>query len=313
MPKTHVMADRGLYTSHMRTVHDIANSLVAWDSVFYASSTSERGCDNNGCDSVPRAIDDMPNWIDILESSEDDGGADYTVTVFSQDKKTMDAVLDRNSLSYPPMTHAMEDAILDYHFPDTPNQLVLVHFSGLDRVGVVNGYGSINYKALVGCTDDSIDLLSRYLWERCPNGTTFMLMSNHGGNNYEHSSFTMAVIQVPFMMWGHNVAPHVHVDDQALETTQIGPTLLTVLSLEDSIPDFWNDKPIHGIKPRHDCPDGVTFHTLPAPPEGSEDENASCEVLPVSVSHKDIGTMNHVTRAIFLASMVFMSYFFFTF
>ena len=102
MPKTHVMANRGVYTSHMRTVHDIAVDEVAWDSIFYASSTSVRGCDNNGCDSVAQAIDDMPNWVDILEDEfedeeDDDDSDDFTVFLFSQDKKTLDDVLDRHS------------------------------------------------------------------------------------------------------------------------------------------------------------------------------------------------------------------------
>src|SRR3989338_9041927 len=163
MPKTHVMADRGLYTAHMRAEHDTADSRVAWDPVFYASSTSERGCDNNGCDSVPRAIDDMPNWVDVLEEDED-----FTVSIFSEDKEMLDEGLDRNSLGYAPMARTMEEAVID-------------------------------------------------------------------------------VIQLPFMLWGHHVAGHLHVDDQSLQTVQIGPTILTVLDAEDSIPEFWIQKAIRDI------------------------------------------------------------------
>jgi hypothetical protein len=316
MPKTHVMANRGVYTSHMRTVHDIAVDEVAWDSIFYASSTSVRGCDNNGCDSVAQAIDDMPNWVDILEDEfedeeDDDDSDDFTVFLFSQDKKTLDDVLDRSALPFAPMAQDMEEAILDYNFPDTPKQLVLVHFSGFDRVGIVSGYESWNYKALVGCTDNSIDVIARHLWARCPNATTFLLISNHGGEKYQHTTFSMNDIQVPFMMWGHRVAAHVHVDDQPLQTTQIGPTLLTVLGMEDSIPDFWIEKPIIGIPLEdEDDADSVIFSQLPA---AIDEETPSCEVLPISVDHRTISIMTSVTRAFFFGGMLIFAAFFFVF
>src|SRR3989338_951297 len=267
MPKTHVMADRGLYTAHMRAEHDTADSRVAWDPVFYASSTSERGCDNNGCDSVPRAIDDMPNWVDVLE-----------------------------------------EAVVDYHFPDTPNQLVLIHFSGLNRLGMVSGYESFNYKALVACIDDSIDVMARTLWERCPNCTTFMLMSNHGGRHYEHRSFVIDVIQVPFMLWGHHGAGPPHVDDQSLQAVQIGPTILTVLDAEDSIPEFWIQKAIRDIS----GPDGVVLSTLP-PPAVEEEERADCSIIPISVSHHVISSMNRITIVLTGGAMLVFGAFFFVF
>lgn len=303
MPKTHVMADRGLYTAHMRAEHDTADSRVAWDPVFYASSTSERGCDNNGCDSVPRAIDDMPNWVDVLEEDED-----FTVSIFSEDKEMLDEVLDRNSLGYAPMARTMEEAVVDYHFPDTPNQLVLIHFSGLNRLGMVSGYESFNYKALVACIDDSIDVMARTLWERCPNCTTFMLMSNHGGRHYEHRSFVIDVIQVPFMLWGHHVAGHLHVDDQSLQTVQIGPTILTVLDAEDSIPEFWIQKAIRDIS----GPDGVVLSTLP-PPAVEEEERADCSIIPISVSHHVISSMNRITIVLTGGAMLVFGAFFFVF
>src|SRR3989338_7229599 len=248
MPKTHVMADRGLYTAHMRAEHDTADSRVAWDPVFYASSTSERGCDNNGCDSVPRAIDDMPNWVDVLEEDED-----FTVSIFSGDKEMLDEGLGSQPQASGPLARTMEEAVVAYNFPDTPNQLVLIHFSGLNRLGMVSGYESFNYKALVACIDDSIDVMAR-------------------------------------MLWGHHVAGHLHVDDQSLQTVQIGPTILTVLDAEDSIPEFWIQKAIRDIS----GPDGVVLSTLP-PPAVEEEERADCSIIPISVSHHVISSMNRIT------------------
>jgi len=301
MPKTHAMAEHGLYTPHMRTTHDTARTAVAWIPVFYASSTSEYGCDNNGCDSIPRMFDEMPNWVDILEEEED-----FAVSVFSQDKRVIDEVLDRNSWGYPIKTLDMQEAIVNFVFPDVPKQLVVVHLSGLNRLGEVSKYDSFNYNAFAGCIDNSIDVIARALWELCPEGTTFVLTSNHGGHGYQHTDFVLDVVQVPFMMWGHHVASGVHVDGQSLQTVQIGPTIMDVLGYLGDLPVFWIDRQITDIKPTGGDPDGITFDTLPPP---VEEKTIPCQV-PISVSNKVTSAIVQIIRGVFIASTAAFAIFF---
>lgn len=299
MPKTHLFRQKGFSTMTMRTIHEIGNPLSAWNSIFYAASSSEFGCDNNGCNAIPRATDEMPNWTDLLEDVDDEDDK-FTVVVFSEGKDIIDSVLDRNSYGYKPMSGKMTDAVLSYSFPNVPNSLVIVHFYGLDRIGSVNGYKSSNYHSLVGCIDTSIDMITRHLLERCPNRTTFMLISNHGGKDHQHSSFTLSDITVPFFMWGHRVAiKDADASNIVSQTTQIGPTLLKVLDKEALIPDFWLEKPILGVHSHH------SNFELEPPLDG--DDTYVCSDIPISVSYDALRFVNIFTIVTFTTITVSIS------
>lgn len=285
MPETHKMASRGLYTSQMRTSTNIVNSDVpSWTSIFYASSSSLYGCDDNGCSDLPRMFDDMPTWLDILEESYG-----YDVTIFSQNGKFLEEVLDRETFNTPIWTTQMFDQIQNHRFSNSPRRLILIHFSGLERMGEVSGYDSFNYRAGVTCIDQQIALISYALWKDNPESTTFMLMTDHGGNMYDHASLSLFNLQVPFMMWGDGVVSHPKLSDQSLQTVQIGPTILTVLNMEDSIPSFWAEKPLMHVKSDDKHPSGITFAQIPNFEEKVEIEECN---IPHSIKHVHIKWAN---------------------
>ena len=285
MPETHKMASHGLYTSQMRTSTNIVNSDVpSWISIFYASSSSLYGCDDNGCDGLPRMFDDMPAWLDILEESYG-----YDVVIFSQNGKMMNNVLDRESFNSPVWTTKMFDQIQNHRFSNTPRRLILVHFSGLERMGEVSGYNSFNYRAGVACIDQQIALISYTLWKEYPESTTFMLMTDHGGELYDHAQLSLFNLQVPFMMWGDGVVSHPRLTDQSLQTVQIGPTLLSLLNMEDSIPTFWSEKPLMNVKATESHPSGITFAQISNFEEKIEIEECH---IPQSIKHKHIKWAN---------------------
>jgi hypothetical protein len=307
MSNTQEFASKGLYTPHMRSINAVTHSDVpSWITIFYATSPELYGCDDNGCGDIPRMFDDMPTWLDILEEEED-----YTVTVFSQNKKLIDEVLDRDAIGFEYWTLDMFDRVRDYRFPSTPNQAILIHFSGLERLGEVNGYDSFNYRAGVMCIDQQIAKITYALWQNNPNATTFALVSNHGGNRYGHSKLDLNNIQVPFMMWGHRVVAHPRLTDQSLQTGQIGPTILTVLGLEDDIPEFWIERPIENIETTQTKPDGIFFSQLEASANTylAEIDPIECEI-PYSIKHSSIVGANQLIFIVMSSMMALGSLFF---
>jgi hypothetical protein len=296
MPNTHKMAAQGLYTTQMRTSINIVNSDVpSWTSIFYSSSSSLYGCDDNGCGGVPRMYDDMPTWLDILE---DEYG--YAVTVFSQNKELMEFIIDRQIFGSDIWTTDMLEKIQDYKLPNTPRNLLLIHFSGLERLGEVSGYNSFNYRAGVTCIDQQIALISYALWQTNPETTTFVLMTDHGGNHYNHATISLSNLQVPFMMWGDGVVSHPRLTDQSLQTLQIGPTILTVLNMEDSIPTFWAEKSLMNVKATDTHPSGITFDQIPNFEEEVDIENCA---IPYSIKHIHIAW---ASRFVFIALSLLM-------
>jgi hypothetical protein len=307
MSNTQEFASKGLYTPRMRSVNAITRSDVpSWVSIFYASSSSIYGCDDNGCGEIPRMFDDMPTWLDILETEYD-----YTVTVFSQNKKLIDEVLDRDSVGSDIWTLDMFNRVKEYRFPSTPFQAVVIHFSGLGRVGEVNGYDSFNYRAGVMCIDEQIAKLAYFLWQNNEERTTFALMSNHGGNRFGHSFLDLNNIQVPFMMWGYGVVARPRVNDQSLQTVQIGPTILSVLNMEESIPIFWAERPIENIKVTDTKPVGITFSQLSSSAEKylSDIDASECRI-PYSIKHSHIIRANRFIFVFMTLLMVLGSIFF---
>jgi hypothetical protein len=302
MPYTHQMASKGLYAYQMRTSINIVNSdIPAWVSIFYASSSSVYGCDDNGCGGIPRMFDDMPTWLDILESEYD-----YAVTTFSQNKDFMDDILDRESFGSRIWTLEMLEQIQNHQFPNTPRKLTLIHFSGLERVAEVSGYNSFNYRAGVNCIDQQIATISYLLWEDNPESTTFMLVTDHGGFEYDHSKINLNNLQVPFMMWGDGVVSHPRLTGQSLETLQIGPTILSVLDMEDDIPSFWSEKPLMNVKATESKPSGITFNDIQ---NFGEIEIENCEI-PYSIKHVHIVWANRIIFIVLFSLIVAGSLFF---
>lgn len=244
MPAMYRIAGTGCTTMKMRTMDATVSEQATWGSIFYSADVSSWGCDKDGCNEVPRASEILSqSWIDILENE-----ANYGVSLFSDKPKKLERVLGRDVEKVDYRTLVFSSSML--HLPgDNSQRVVLFHFSGLNEIGRVSGYDSVNYRAFVACIDRALFRLTGKLWPLAPNTTTFMLLSDHGGSGHDHSHFDIKTLQVPFAMWGYGMGTHqCHIGLLSTETTQIAPTLFTIFNQTDLIPvSSWHARPIENV------------------------------------------------------------------
>lgn len=198
---------------------------LSWKSVFYGASSLELGTEHG----LTPEFQYMPSWIDVLETA-----GDYRVYIHSDDPEAFKSVVKRNVMD-------MEE--IDNHENTDSRALIVYHMTGLDRIGRVSGYMSINYKAAASCIDSRIDKLVRKGWN---SNITFMLVSNHGGYFFDDKDINRKdTLSVPFAMWGRHVHPFpcsIH----ASQTAQIAPTLVSEV-LHYPSPEAWMLHPIEGF------------------------------------------------------------------
>lgn len=242
MPLMQKFTQRGGVTTTMRTTDSMRSPYAGWISVFYAASPAEFGCNDYGCDHVPRFNPDDRSFLSILE--EDYG---YQTKIVSEAAHVLTNILEREEgevRSEKLCTREIFSAARTMHLPDVDRRTVVVHFSCLDRLGEVSGYGSYNYIDRVHCLDKELTALAMQYWEHLPNATTFLLVSNHGGTGFTHSKFTLTTLNVAFAAWGYGFKKHAPFMGKPLITQQIGPTLFTALNISDAIPDTWLEYPM---------------------------------------------------------------------
>lgn len=275
MPLMSEYINMGASTTSMRTTHDTRHSKLGWISAFFSSSSSEFGCDDNGCDSVPRVDDDMRSWITMLE--EDHG---YAVTLLSERRDVLVDVLERDDVDgFHQCTMRMFNHAAEATLPNAHRRLLVYNVGCVDRLGHVSGFGGFNYFAQVACLDRQLSYLVDRLWAQRPNSTTFVLMSNHGGTDFGHASFEMQTVEVPFAMWGYGVKQDTLLWDQPSEVEQIGPSLFTALGYADCIPQTWLYRPIVDIY------DDVDYAVYVPPDEPIEEVRRQECAVPQSVDH----------------------------
>ena len=146
------------------------------------------------------------------------------------------------------MLHRAQD---ERHLPQTDQRALFFHFTGANRMGRAMGYDGEMYHAEVQCLDWQIQEMCEALWEYEPERTTFVLVSEHGGSDYEHDGFDIHTVQVPFAMWGYGVKKGSNVDRKATTTPQIAPTIIYALDID--IPDEWVHVPIREVKGSPSC------------------------------------------------------------
>ncbi len=296
MPLVYAQASQGAIAGSMRTTHDTRHSKLGWISAFFASSSSEFGCDDNGCDSVPR-VDDMRSWIDMLES---DHG--YAVTLLSERRDVLVDVLERDDVdAFHQCSMRMFRHVAEATLPNAHRRLLVINVGCVDRLGHVSGFGGANYYAQVACLDRQLAFLIDRLWSQRPNSTTFLLMSNHGGTGFGHASFAMQTVEVPFAMWGYGVAQEVDLWDQPTEIEQIGPSLFTALGYADCIPSTWLYRPIA------DMYDDEGYATYAPPLTPIEDVRREECAVPQSVDHTSARRAADVYTYTLLAVTILMS------
>lgn len=276
MPHLHELAVDGVWTPQMRTVHSTTHSKLGWISVFFAASSVQYGCDDNGCDGVPRVSDSLRSWVDILEEDHD-----YTVTVLSEHGKLMSDVLGRRVDHFKRGTLKLFDKATSI-VPNGQKQLTIIHLVDADRQGHVRGFQSTNYFASILCIDEQIYRIAHHFWSYRPNSTTFMLVADHGGERYGHDKFTLNTVQVPFALWGHFVPRRTHIAGRGTETLQIAPTLLTIMGISDSIPSIWLERPLMNYSSNTSI-----YGRQPNIPTPSPLDRQAC-AIPQSVVHEDL-------------------------
>ena len=235
MPLTQPLAAMGCNTRRMRTADAVRSQDATWASVFYCADPSAFGDAR-----VPRISDALQNsWLDLLEQEKG-----YSLALFSDSPRELRELLGR------PVTRAdfRSDEIggAALHLAgDNAKRVVLLHMGELDDIGPASGYDSVNYRAYVACLDRAIHRQLAALWSLQPETTTVLLVSNHGGKDYDHGHFNTDTLQVPFALFGYGIPKRrCHVVSHATETAQIGPTLFQLFNYSDAVPEEWFMRPM---------------------------------------------------------------------
>ncbi len=277
MPNVNKFFQQGGITTKMRTTQSTRSSVAGWVAIFHGASSVQYGCDDNGCNGMPRVDPFDRSFVRILEEDYD-----YDTYVFSEDLKTFEDVLERDedihSHSGIPCTSELFKKVMYFAENEqscTPNtnetcrSTIVVHINCLDLIGESDGYGLETYAGRVNCLDKEITSMALALWNHVPNTTTFMFTVNHGGMGYSHSRFNLETINVPFAMWGYGVKKHAPLLGKPALTLQVAPSLFTALDITESIPKTWLEIPLsdiytrtEGQYARYDNLASITFESL---------------------------------------------------
>lgn len=223
-------------TNHARVAGLTRYESLGWLAYMYAATPEEYGCNRDNHCNVPPEFSGHRSLLEVLQH---DYG--YAVSIFSENARAMDAAL-RHHFPIRDFSSStlemMEHGILESELPQTPRRVVLFHFEGLDQVGHSMGFDRDNYHAEALCVDWQIQRIAQTLLQYDSEHTTFTLISDHGGKNYQHRSFDLEVLQVPLSWWGYGVCKNQHLDSLGIDTVQWAPTLFDVIGLD--IPSEWN-------------------------------------------------------------------------
>lgn len=223
-------------TNHARSAGKTGYESLGWLSYMYAATPEEYGCSEDDVCEVPSEFANHRSLLDVLQYEYG-----YAVSIFSENEKVMDEALRHHYpiRGFSPATlDMMMHGQMETELPQTPRRVLLFHFDGLDQVGHSMGYERENYHAQLLCIDWQIQMIAEALVQYDPEHTTFTLISDHGGKNYEHHSFELDVLQVPISWWGYGVCRHRRLDSIGVDTVQWAPTLFDVIGLD--IPEEWN-------------------------------------------------------------------------
>lgn len=285
-----VMSRHGVFTSKARTVTS-TQALPGWIANFYASTPAEYGCvDDYTCDAPPE-VENAKSLIDVLV----DYG--YAVDLCSEGKVLAQALKNRYPVkqfrqhTLDMLSYGLDESTL----PQTDRRVLLFHFNAPQHVAHAHGYDSDVYHAQTLCVDWQIQQLTHSLWKYWPKRTTFLLISDHGGLGYQHATFDVQSLQVPLGMWGYNVARGVDLFSRAVDTTQMAPTILSVLGYD--IPEEWLHPPLRNVASRQGCDSRVLQNATTVVTKFSV-----CPV-PQDFTHQSLRTGRDLLIAIFLVAM----------
>jgi hypothetical protein len=257
-------------TNHARSAGMAGYESLGWLSYLYAATPEEYGCSADDVCDVPSEFQNHRSLLDVLQFEYG-----YAVSVFSENAERMDEALRHHYpiRGFSPATlDMMARGQMEHELPQTTRRVVLFHFDGLDMVGHSMGFERENYHAQLLCIDWQIQRLAQALLQRDPEHTTFTLISDHGGKDYEHGAFDLDVLQVPISWWGYGVCRNRRLDSVGVDTVQWAPTLFDVIGLD--IPPEWN----HPSLDEHVACDDDDAEALPLPSYWNQTYDGVCPV-----------------------------------
>lgn len=247
MPTMAKVFQQGGITAKMRTTYATRSPVANWIGIFHGASSVEYGCDNNGCNNVPRMDPSARSLVAIMENNYA-----YETQVFSEDGQRFNEMLERdedvNVHSHGVCSRGVFEDVMTYAYDDdvvrANRTIILVNIMCLDNLGESDGYGLENYVSRVLCLDKELASMTKALWQRNEEATTFIMVANHGGLMYNHGQFNLDTIAVPFAVWGYGFRRHASMIGEPTTTQEIAPTLFKALNIEESASRTWLERAI---------------------------------------------------------------------
>lgn len=289
MPEMARIFKEGSITAKMRTTYATRSPVANWIGIFHGASSVEYGCDNNGCSDVPRLDPNARSLIAILENNYG-----YESQIFSEDAKHFNEMLERdedvNVHNHGVCSRGIFEDVMTYAYDEDvvrPNRsIVVVNVMCLDNLGESDGYGLENYEYRLFCLDKELAFITKALWRRNVNTTTFMLVANHGGLMYNHGQFNLDTIVVPFAVWGYGFRRHSSMIGEPTTTQEIAPTLFKALNIERSASRTWLEHAITShiyANTPSECAQYADIEEFP----GIQIDEEECNVV-FTIRHKEI-------------------------
>ena len=297
MPFLHQMVpDHGIYSSRARSIRD-HHHIPCWIAHFFAATPAEYGCqDDNEC-TVPPDAWGYKSFLDVLSYDYN-----YDIHLCSESPKMLlDATRNRYAVQAfsPTTTDMTTHATDDNQLPQTNRRLLLFHWDIVDIVGRSHGYDSLNYKAQVLCLDQQISEITKSVWDWEPERTTFILISDHGGDGFSRKSFILNALQVPFAMWGYGIESGQDMFSHPISITQTAPTILQTMGYD--IPTEWSHKPIDCI-----LGNGYSYDQYKSDKHEDPPLHGKCPI-PLDVAHKHISTSIHIMLVILMVFFIIVA------
>ncbi|MDR3276180.1 MAG: alkaline phosphatase [Treponema sp.] len=244
MPTIKRMMAGGAYSLTARAVMPSISS-PNWASMFYGSAPALHGYTQNTVKPTfdPVVIDEYgyyPNIFTLLRKIrpaiyiaalyEWGGIADlYPASVVNFNRGIPDLSSNHGSLS----------VITNYITSISSRDLTFtfIHFDGADHAGHAEGHNTPAYYDMLARLDSYIgEIEQKVIDEGMMDATVFILSADHGGINKSHGGNTTEERQIPFIIYGKNIAPGTVISGD-INIYDIAPTICALFGI--SPPPVW--------------------------------------------------------------------------
>jgi predicted AlkP superfamily pyrophosphatase or phosphodiesterase len=251
MPVIKRMMTGGVYSLDTRDIMP-STSAPNWASMFYGSAPALHGYTQNTVKPTfdPVVMDEYgyyPNIFTLLRKIrpasyigvlyEWGGIADlYPASVADSNRGIPDLSSNHDSLS----------VITNYITSISSRDLTFtfIHFDGADHAGHAEGHNTPAYYDMLARLDGYIgEIEQKVIDEGMMANTVFILSADHGGINKSHGGNTTEERQIPFILYGKNIAPGTVISGDT-NIYDIAPTLCDIFGI--SVPPVWQGHSVLG-------------------------------------------------------------------